>query len=713
MYKIAQLAIHDPHRSLKTGEILIQPAAEIGAGDLLILIEIDFNTPSAHQFIQRFLEIAYGIYEKSKLHEPEKILENILAALNESLPDLAPKNVKFFEKFHCFIGILAFNTIHFSTFGKIKTYLIKPALLKDINGKNQAEEQKDIFDHLLSGQLSAADRFLVATESLTDYLSLEKIKKILGTLPPPSAIAHLTNILEAVSPQVSFFSIIIQMLSKTAPTPAEATSRPKPAYGSKNSLDQLLTTQKETDKILTPPTLVEILKERLKNKIFSPKAGAPKKSVPPQPAKSVLAGRPTGSLAVPLNFFSRVLRKIFSFTKILWQLASQKQSQNQFLKAASGKINYFVKKFNGLSKASKILAALLAVLLLFFFQSLTWQGQKMKNLKEEENYQNILTQIGEKQSAVEAALIYNDTVRSKQLLKDINALLESLPQSSKEKIKKYQETKDKIQLLYEKIWKVVKVIEPVSLINFREIDLTSEISFLGFKDDFLYGFTTGYQIFAVQVETNQTLKLENFNFKAKKAGYFPKIKNLVILTADNHFYTLQENEIQKLEAAVPLDLKTIDELTFYLDKMYLLDRQNKQIFRLTYFDNDFRNPQKWLKEDLPIDQTLSLSADGYLYALQPDSTIIKMGAGKRQELIKISLEPALGQSAKIFIDEETANFYILDPENKRFLVVNKNGDLINQYYSEQFNNLKDFIVKEKEKKVYLLNGAQVFVVAIQ
>ena len=134
MYKLAQLAIHDPSKSLKTGEILIQPAQEGGSGDLLILIEIDFNAPAAHQFIQHFLEIAYGAYEKFKIHEPEKILENILESLNVQLPELAPKNLNFFEKLHCFIGILAGNAVYFSTFGKIKTYLIKPALLKDING---------------------------------------------------------------------------------------------------------------------------------------------------------------------------------------------------------------------------------------------------------------------------------------------------------------------------------------------------------------------------------------------------------------------------------------------------------------------------------------------------------------------------------------------------------------------------------------------------
>ncbi|OGY89397.1 MAG: hypothetical protein A2927_00015 [Candidatus Komeilibacteria bacterium RIFCSPLOWO2_01_FULL_45_10] len=702
MYKLAQLAIHDPSKSLKTGEILIQPAQEGGSGDLLILIEIDFNAPAAHQFIQHFLEIAYGAYEKFKIHEPEKILENILESLNVQLPELAPKNLNFFEKLHCFIGILAGNAVYFSTFGKIKTYLIKPALLKDINGQARENDQKNIFDHLLSGRLALSDRLLITAESLTDYLSLEKIKKILGTLPPAGAIAHLTNILEAAAPQVSFFSIIIQMLSSAEPAERESLNRPVKASGSKSSLDQLLITQKETAKILTPPNIIEILKERLKNKLASP-----------QKTRTTVPRTADKRRYRPADFPLIIIKKILSVLKTLWQLLSEKQRQNQLARTLADKITLVIKKFNNLSQLNKILAILLLALALLFFQNLTWQGQKLKNLQAEENYQNILTQIGEKQIAIETALIYNDLVRSQQLLKETQTLAGGLNQDSKEKIKKYQEVREQLQRLYEKVWKVVNVASPVSLINFREINLTAEVSGLGAKDDFLYGFTDGSQIFAVNTQTNATLALENFNFKAKNSGYFPKIKNLVILTTDNHFYTIKENEIQKLEAVLPADLKEISALTFYLDKMYLLDGQNKQIYRLTYFENDFRNPQKWLKEDLPLDQTLSLAADGYLYTLQSDNTVIKMGAGKKQDSIKITAEPALGQAAKIFTDEETANFYILDPQNKRFLVAAKEGNLINQYYSDQFNNLKDFIVREKEKKVYLLNGAQIFVVAIK
>lgn len=41
------------------------------------------------------------------------------------------------------------------------------------------------------------------------------------------------------------------------------------------------------------------------------------------------------------------------------------------------------------------------------------------------------------------------------------------------------------------------------------------------------------------------------------------------------------------------------------------------------------------------------------------------------------------------------------------------GEVKNQYYSEKFDNLKDLIVREKERKAYLLNGSQVMMIALQ
>ena len=44
------------------------------------------------------------------------------------------------------------------------------------------------------------------------------------------------------------------------------------------------------------------------------------------------------------------------------------------------------------------------------------------------------------------------------------------------------------------------------------------------------------------------------------------------------------------------------------------------------------------------------------------------------------------------------------------VVFDKKGKFINQYTSDNFNNLKDFQVDEKNKKIYFLAGAVVYAI---
>jgi cell division protein FtsL len=710
-YKISQLNIHDPHHSQRTGEILVQEATEENNSHLLALIEIDSNQPEDIEFIHSFLELTFNAYENSSLLEPEPALEHILQNLNENLPQLFPNNKNFSYNFHAFIGLLKNEQIYFSSYGRIKAWLIKPGLIKDIIDRTAPADNKKIFDFTVSGKIQANDRLIITTPSLNDYISLEKIKKTVSALPPQSSVAHLSNILESVPSTVSFFSIILQFLGSAAESAGDIKIAGKlnSSAGSKNSLDQLFKTQKETEKILTQPSLMESLREKIKEKkkeALTRQTAADKSRLP---AGQVKKTKTNFKLKLPLN----IIKKSIGSLGNIWEYLTQNRARHRLLKTLTGRLTLLFKRFNQISKINKILIVLTVVLVLVFSQSLIWQEKKMQSLKNKEEYQNLLTQVADKKNAIEASLIYNDTVRAKQLLKEIQAIITVLPQTTKEQLNEREQLAAEIQTIFEKVWKVINVAEPLSLINFREINLTAEVNRLGFKDDYLYAFNDSDQVFAVRPKDGNTLILDKFNLKVRQAAYFDKLNALTVLTDDNQFYTVNQNEIKNLPATLPAGLRQADDLVFYLDKAYLLDKASKQIYRLTYFGNDFRNGQAWIREDLPIDQTVSITIDGYIYALQADGQILRLGSGKKQDFPQIIIEPALSANSRIFTTDQSEFLYIMDPANQRLVILNKNGDLINQYRSDQFNNLKDFIVRENEKKVYLLNGSQIFVIAIK
>ena len=77
-----------------------------------------------------------------------------------------------------------------------------------------------------------------------------------------------------------------------------------------------------------------------------------------------------------------------------------------------------------------------------------------------------------------------------------------------------------------------------------------------------------------------------------------------------------------------------------------------------------------------------------------------------------AVEPAFSQAAKISAAAEQNYIYVLEPAAKRLAVFDKTGNFINQYASDKFNNLTDFQVDEKSKKIYFLNDATVFTVGL-
>ncbi len=720
-YKIAQLALYNPHHSRKSGELLIEQPTEQNPNGLLILLETETNTQNDLQFIQTFLEIAYGAYEQSLFHEAEKTLENILGALNDHLPGLSPKNYDWQNHFSCFIGLTLSAKIYFSSYGKIKTYLIKPTLIKNLNSPAEPEDLKknQLFDYTLSGELKAPDRFLVAGETVTDYLSLEKIKKIITTLPPISAVAHLTNILEAAPPSVSFFAIILEAVpaARSATNPAlnpDIKAKTASSLSSKRSLDQMLKTQAETEKILKPPSLIDLVKNRFKEKPQL-NTGEAATKVPPEATIKFKTRRPKGliestaKLKKPLLW---ILKNSLHYLKICWEFLVIKEKHQAASDWLANLLEQAIKKFTALPKTHKIAVVTGLVLLLFFSQSLIWQGQRTAALKAAQAYGQALDEFNNQKSALEASLIYHDTVRAKEILKAMDLLVKGLPQDSKDQLKKQAELAKTYQELFNQAWQITNIIEPLTLIDFQEISAGATINSLLLKNSYLYGLGVANKILAAHTQTAKALVMDSLNLELKTGAVLEKSDKLILATPDKKFFALENDHLKPVTINLPAELKQLDDLDFFGSFMYVLDQSAKQIFRLTNYGDSFSAPRLWLKQNLAVDQIASLAVDGFIYALTKDGDILKLAGGLQQEFPAILMEPELKAPTKIYTQDTSDNLYILDPQNKRFLAVSKEGELKKQYYSDKFNNLKDLIVKEKEKKAYLLNGSKVYVIAL-
>jgi hypothetical protein len=151
--------------------------------------------------------------------------------------------------------------------------------------------------------------------------------------------------------------------------------------------------------------------------------------------------------------------------------------------------------------------------------------------------------------------------------------------------------------------------------------------------------------------------------------------------------------------------KPIGNFYLFNDKLYALDVINGQIIKFQPSSFGFTNPVKWLTESYKLNEQSTIAIDSAVY-IASNGTIAEFYKGQKTEFAPEAISPPLGNNLKI---SATSNYiYVLDITGKRLVVFDKKGIMINQYTSPIFDNLSGFVVSEKNKKIYFLNGSKIY-----
>ena len=96
--------------------------------------------------------------------------------------------------------------------------------------------------------------------------------------------------------------------------------------------------------------------------------------------------------------------------------------------------------------------------------------------------------------------------------------------------------------------------------------------------------------------------------------------------------------------------------------------------------------------------------NGSIWVLKDDGKIVKLTLGNLQAFGLKNVAPDVDKADAIFVSEETEDFYVLESDGGRVVVVNKDGEYKAQYLSDQIKSVKSIVVSEEEKKLILLTG---------
>jgi len=363
----------------------------------------------------------------------------------------------------------------------------------------------------------------------------------------------------------------------------------------------------------------------------------------------------------------------------------------------------FVIRRKVLNKKLILILALILVLILGFIFSQLEERQKIRI------YQKNLEEVNKKFNLAQGLLILDNPQAQKEansLLKEslekITPILKETQNLPKEFNVRILSQRDEILEKLYSLNKLEKIEEPELFFEFnREKFIPQKLVTLG--DDLYFFSPYSKDLFKLNKNKNGELISVDKKF------------DLATMIADSILFFSKPNQLIVYRGLTPVNLKepypdfNFDALSSFKGNLYFLDKKAGQIIKYPSTGSgqvpfSWGTPEFWLKKAIV---GKSIAVDGSVWVLEKDA-ISKYYAGNLQEKITPDIFPPPKDFSKIFTSPTLPYFYLLEPGQKRIVILTKAGEIIKQFQSEKFDNLLDFTVSPEGKTIWLLNGLKLY-----
>lgn len=752
-YKIAQFILTPGQRGQSALEIYVaQPDAnkEALAGKLFALIEIESKGAASLKIINFLINtLSHNYYQNEKMILRERvetvkiehIFESALAKTNKKLAEfMQAEKIRLNPNLlNITIGVVYSDSLHFANSGKNKALLIyrnktddsARYKLADITEQTNGPETKKqsnpvkLFSNVLSGALPRGGYFVFASETFAEYLSAKQIINIITTLPPAGAAEQIKNTLGKINAYVPFLGIIIK---NTAGLEMPEVKFSEPVTSTRASIENLIVTEAETEKLLTPPGLINVKSWSSFFDGLTGRAGV--KPATASGAKSfslkdkIFAKRKAAWLSPVkiFNFLKSFLAGLIGLLIYLFKIITDKKAMAEFftdLRSTAKALAFNAKTtclnsflwYKNLNQISKLLFSGFVVCLVIFSASLGWQAVKNRRQENLAALSALTAAIEQKQNQIDASLLYNNETGAKKLIDEVREMLKQLPQKNQEQKQLYNALTAKSQVQLEKISRVIRST-PAELANFSNFNASAGPTSIILSNNKIYAADAAQKAVYAFEPANKLITTINLNESNLGRLNFPSLDksgNIYYLDANNlKMLDIKTEKLSELEIDYSGDLENVIGLKQYNSRFYLADKTNGQIYRFSKSGNKLSGATAWLSAQENLNDLSGLDIDGNIYLLKNNGEILKYAKGQKEDFALAAVEPALSQAAEIIVSPELDYIYIFNPEGNRIVVFNKQGGFVRQYSTDKLNGATDFQIDETGKNIYFLNGASVY-----
>lgn len=680
--KVATLAL--PSRETHVAA-MVWPSSN---GSLLLLAELNLALPARHELaseITTTLSQAWHGMADSPKDDLEQSLEQLVLELNPVLQSnerlwgnpLAPR-------YHLGLALVRGNQLALSTVGHVSAFVVATDHLTNIvaaaHGAQTHHHPKPVFSQLIGGEIVSNEVLLLATSSLFDYLSPEKLRQLMGGRAPGQGLRELEQVVTSLPHHPPLGAIALALASAAA------------AEGTQPSMERLLKTKSQTTSLLSPTVWTGL------RSLFSRPNQAPVKPVgetaDSEESISPPATEPNaGHVPIAPVRWYRAVRRLAA--KLAW-LRSRDTAKSTIAWWLEARLN----DFRRLPKAKQVALIMAALILLAFCQNLVSSERARLAARGSERYNELVAQITERQAAAEGALIYHDDTRARELAKEAETLLQELPHGPASRQQQYQAMSQSLGLLWARLD--------------RRIELTSLTPWATLPGNAPAGLASiGSSIFAFSQagvrpidpsgkpgdEVNIPSNFGNLTAADNEGS------NLILRSSSGQLATYDAKAKKITTLANPV--KAID-IAWYEGRLYLITPDPQLIMRTQRTGGTLAPPTKWLRAAQgPLSEAKSLTVDGSIYVALSNK-VEKYVQGLKRDFELQPVNPGLQNLEHILTTGDGDYLYLAAPKDKRIIVYDKQGKLIVQLIFPSLTSISGFSADSANKLLYLLSGNSIY-----
>lgn len=667
--QVAKIQTGNP-KTAATHVLVVSEPADGGKSELYLITELPMFNPAAFADCERIAQSVANTLRRSYRKTPTgSTFENTLANINEELGKLASLGKDhWIGKLNAIVAVRTGATLQVATAGKVNAFLLRDDEFVAIADQSNASHPLKTFENFSVGKLLIDDMLVFSTPALLNHISIDRLKSILYGNSLATAGKETLDLLEdALGPEAASGTIFVQLAPRTEPQPLADDFAVKPVQTKQTSLN--------------PKGLSQKILEASKTLIANAKPLA-------HQAAQDIAG---------------------AATKLTRQ-AKNGELLNNAKEAVTGVQNGLANKtkiltwdrFVGMSKPKKFFLLSALILLIALIVNVAISGKQKARDEQVAAFSQGISELEQLLTDADSALLYKNEPQANELLDTFRKRLETyqtvpveLQPKKDELAKRAQEIQNKIDRITTVTPTQVATLSPAEAL----IDLPTYIATTSGTTIISYNKTNG------ATEDNKVRVNDTLIASAGVRDNLAAIHNGTSLA----LWDPTIGRVDRFESANVPAGGSIMSMVYYQpnSRLYVFDKSNGNITSFPISDRGFASPILSVQGVANPASATDFAIDGSIY-IYVNGEIVKYTSGRPDEFNQPTLSKPLGSDGRLYTQNGWNGLYVLDIENNRILILNKTGELVQSLESPDFSNLKDFVVDEPSKTIYVLNEATLF-----